>query len=428
MWFSRHFPGWMVVGLALLFTSAAWAQSSYKILYSFPGGLDGGGPEGALTFDAQGNLYGTAVVGGDADCGVNGGCGVVFELMPQQNGSWSESVLYSFQGKQTHPTDGWNANTGAIFDTTGNLYGATYDGGPNGGGTIFELTPGSTGWTEKVLYGFGAHANGGFNPWARPIIDAAGNLYGTTYEGGDYDGGVVYKFVPGSSKNVIIHQFCPTNCADGRTPTTPVTMDAAGNLYGTTGAGGLYPPTGVVFEFTPSADGGWKKKVLHTFGKYADDGVNPSSGVLFDPAGNIYVVTSGGGTNRCGPLNGTCGAVVQMTPTAEGRWKERVIHNFASGSGGYFPHGDLVMDKAGNLYGETSLGGDSSTCPYGCGTLYELSPSVTGEWKYTLLHTFETQTGDGSSGGMIMDAAGNLYGTASLDGPGKEGVVFELTP
>jgi uncharacterized repeat protein (TIGR03803 family) len=211
-----------------------------------------------------------------------------------------------------------------------------------------------------------------------------------------------------------------------------VVLDASGNIYGTTtGGGGLYPPDGVVFELTPGSRGSWKERVLHTFGKYFGDGQVPSGPVVFDGASTLYTTTTGGGKNLCGPQREqtTCGTVVQLRRRTDGRWGEHVIHNFASGLGGYYPNGGVILDTVGNLYGTTLLGGiESRYCQFGCGTVYELSPQKNGTWKYRILHIFEGQAGDTSVGGLLLGADGNLYGTAEADGAFGNGVVFEITP
>ena len=282
------------------------------MLHSFGNGTDGRGPVGGLIFDAAGNLYGMTIQGGTY-CSGSGGCGTVFELTPAAGGSWTEQVLYSFcpQGLPC-TTDGYYPRAGLIFDGAGNLYGTTDNGGTYHDGTVFELTPAAGGtWTEKVLHNF--------------------NLNGT----------------------------------DGALPLGSLILDAAGNLYGTTSNGGTYTSRGTVFELTPTAGGGWTETVLHSFGN-GTDGVTPEAGLIFDAAGNLYGTTTGGGTYYGG-------TVFELTPAAGGGWTEQVLHSFGSGTDGAYADTGLIFDAAGNLYGTTDDGGTYTSCPGGCGTVFEIT-------------------------------------------------------
>lgn len=408
----------------MLLSLLAQAKDKYRVLYTFTGKADGGAPIGRLAFDKAGNLYGTAVGGGT---GCSFGCGVVFQLTPRQN-EWKESVLYNFQNAGS---DGWAPYSGITMDSSGHLYGTTRSGGTHRLGTIFELSLSSHGWEAQQLYSFGTNPNDGAQPTTLLTMDSSRNLYGTTWVGGKYDGGTVFKMTPGTHKDDVLEQFCPNDCAGGRTPLASVILDASGNIYGTTaGAGGLYPPDGVVFELTHAPNGPWTEHVLHTFGKYSGDGQVPSGPVVFDGPDTLYTTTAGGGENKCGPTgNAGCGTVVQMTRRSDGHWDERVIHRFAPGQGGFYPNSSVVLDRNGNLYGTTLLGGiKSGYCEFGCGTIYRLSPQKGGTWKYQLLHIFMGQSADGSIGGLLIDAKGNLYGTAESDGFFGNGAVFEVTP
>ncbi len=365
---------------------------------------------GALISDAAGNLYGTTEYGGTY------GCGVAFELTPESGGSWTEKVLHSFGDS----TDGISpSQAGLIFDAAGNLYGTT----SNKQGTVFELTPTKDGgWTEKILHSFNG-TDGGF-PFAGLTIDAAGNLYGTTYEGGTYNSGTVFELTPtkgGGWTEKVLHSF--GNGADGAVPYAGLTIDAAGNLYGTTLAGGIHH-VGTVFELTPTKGEGWTEKVLHSFGNGAD-GAFPRAGLIFDSAGNLYGTTSQGGAyNSCMPTIprnniSTCGTVFELTPKAGGRWTERVLYSFNhNGTDGYDPLAGLIFAAAGNLYGTTSMGGSENGrgCFLGCGTVFELTPTKGGGWTEKVVHNFDGTDGVSPSAGLIIDAAGNLYGTTNEHG------------
>jgi uncharacterized repeat protein (TIGR03803 family) len=232
---------------------------------------DGANPQGGVILDLGGNLYGTTESGGLNDCGSLGfplGCGVVFKLTPNPDGTWAESVLHEFTG-----ADGADPR-GLIFDPAGNLYGTAGGGGANNDGVVFKLTPGPDGTrTETTLHSFtGAD---GENPIAAPLFDAAGNLYGMTAQGGGSNWGVVFRLAPnadGSWTESVLHAF--TGGADGGNPDAGLIFDAAGNLYSTTNNGG---ESGVVFKLTPNPDGSWTESVIHNFNVYTE-GAFPKAG------------------------------------------------------------------------------------------------------------------------------------------------------
>jgi uncharacterized repeat protein (TIGR03803 family) len=338
----------------------------------------------------------------------------------------AEKKLHDFNG-----SDGANPLYGSLIrDAAGNFYGTTSTDGDSGGGTVFELTPnGSGGWTEKKLHNFdnGYRSTDGFYPRAGLIFDAAGNLYGTTYEGGDYGGGTVFELTPNGSGGWTekkLHNF--GNGTDGSGPQATLIWDAAGNLYGTTTYGGSAPcgpGCGTVFEMTPNGSGGWTEKKLHNFNPFnGSDGKFPTGGVIFDRAGNLYGTTTYGGTHQCN-LDG-CGMVFEVSPNGIGGWTERNLHNFGNGTDGTNPYAGLIFDSAGNLYGTTSSGGD-----YGYGTVFEMTPREGGGWTEKKLHNFGTGT-DGAipEASLIFDAAGNLYGVTDNGGDYTQGTVFEMTP
>jgi len=329
---------------------SVWAQSRFKTLHVFKGtGAGGSTPVASLIFGAAGNLYGTTQAGG-AD-----GYGTVFELTPNSDGSWKESVLYSFTGG----SDGANPVAGLIFDGVGNLYGTTEGGGNSvcestflGCGVVFKMTPNAGGtWTESVLHNF-QYPDGLF-PVAGLIFDTAGNLYGTDPFGGDGDAdlGLVFELTPNSDgtwTESVLHNFLPNwgKLRVGGEPAAGLIFDAAGNLYGTTtgyvvrGASG----SGVVFMLTPKPAGGWKYKVLWAF--QANSGTHPYADLVLDASGNLYGTTKGGGAYGYG-------VVFKLTPRSKGLWNYRVVHAFQDKSGAY-PNAGLVLDGAGNLYGMTS--------------------------------------------------------------------------
>jgi uncharacterized repeat protein (TIGR03803 family) len=340
---------------------------------SSSGGADGAYPGRSLIFDAVGNLYGTTYAGGTP---YQYGFGTVFELSPAVDGTWTETVLYSFGSTDA---DGLVPSSGVILDEAGNLYGTTTQGGAYGhieeypGGTAFELSPGAgASWTETILHSFGS-GNDGYFPQAGLTLDAAGNLYGATVSGGrgtecpNQGCGTVFELSlsGGAWTETVLHDFN----GSGASPFTPyagVILDSAGNLYGTTGSGGY--GSGTVFELSHAGGGSWKLTVLHGFG-HGTDGIMPEDNLVFDAAGNLY------GTTFCGGAYGGCesfsGTVFELSPGVGGAWSEKVLHSFGHGSDGSFPYADLIVDAAGNLYGTTSAGGAFGG--YG-GTVFEIRP------------------------------------------------------
>jgi uncharacterized repeat protein (TIGR03803 family) len=289
--------GWGIVYELTPGAKGMWTES---VLYTFAVGghnQKGAMPFAGLIFDAAGNLYGTTSEGGASGMGCGGnGCGTVFQLAP----GGTETVLHFFND---NGTDGYNPQVGLVFDTAGNLYGTTVYGGAHSNGMLFQLVPGRNGtWTEKVLCSFHYPQY----PEASLILDAAGNLYGTTAEGGAHGYGTVFQLAPGTNgkwTEKVLHSF-NANGKDGWYPTAGLIFDAAGNLYGTTTEGGAYG-RGTAFQLAPGTNGKWTEKVLHSFGK-GKDGVEPLAGLVFD-AGNLY------GTTYYGGAYGK-GTVFEITP------------------------------------------------------------------------------------------------------------------
>jgi len=458
-------------------------------------GKDGINPEAGLILDSAGNLYGTTQHGGGASCvdyGATVGCGTAFELSRQANGAWTERVLHRFRNDRT---DGQFPLASLVFDAAGNLYSTTFDGGAYAttsgiAGTVFELTPVAAGkWAETVIHNFGGSSDGAALS-SGLTLDSVGNLYGSTLYGDVYSG-TVFELSPstGGWKETVLHAF--DSSLDGY-PYGTLIFDPAGNIYGTTGAGVF----GTIFELSPQAGGNWTETSLYRFGQIAEDGTYPTGQLIFDSTGSLYGTTAGGGNPEClGYANGYgCGTFFSLTPSASGGWQESVLHQFGSpnsevpsgplaalvadasgdlfstttyvvypglgtafelvpdgkngytrktmhifgrGTDGKYPYSGLVADGAGNFYGTTWRGGNSS-CD--CGTVFELSPTATGGWAEKVLHTFRYNGKDGFEpfAGLVFDSAGNLYGTTSLGGSGSCdngfgyvvgcGTVFELSP
>jgi len=362
------------------------AKGNETVLYNFTGGADGGEPQVGVIRDAEGNLYGTTLVGGTGDCPF--GCGVVFKL----NASGQQSVLHTFTGG----ADGANgyADPGLIRDAEGNLYGATSNGGgPASAGVVFELDPAGQ---ESVLYTFPGGSDGA-NPHSGVTGDGKGNLFGTTYSGGPASAGVVYQ-VDAMGHETVLYRF--TGGADGKNPTAGVIPDSAGNLYGTTVYGGI--GYGVVYRVNAAGN----ETVLHAFTGGAD-GAYPYAGVIRDSEGNLYGTASAGG-------QANAGVVYKVDPAGD----ETVLYFFTGGPDGSGPQAGVIRDMAGNLYGTTVYGGAS-----GDGVVYELHANG----LETVLHSFISGP-DGANpyAGLTGDASGNLYGTTYFGGPSNAGVVYKV--
>jgi uncharacterized repeat protein (TIGR03803 family) len=390
----------VVVILALILVVRARAGTE-KVLYAFTGGTDGGRSQGGVIVDKEGNLYGTTNSGGVYNAGT------VFELSPS-NGSWNETVLYSFTGG----SDGAYPMAGLTF-CRGNLYGTTLEGG-GGWGVVFELAALTKGWKQSVIYSFSAQRDGE-KPHGGLTCDAAGALYGTTYTGGIYGGGTVFKLtrIAASSTNgrwseTTLHSF--GNANDGMNPQGTVVLDKQGNVYGTTTDGGY--GRGTVFELAHSKSG-WGETIIYNF-LGGNDGAFPYAGVMSDAAGNLYGTTYAGGTYGEG-------SVFRLT-LSNSQWTEAVLYAFdAPSSGGYPYRGSLTLDGSGNLHGTTSTGDYA-------GTVFDLSLS-SGTWTESVLYEFSNEEDGGTPyDGVILDAAGNSYGTTVGGGNCNEGVVFEVTP
>jgi len=401
------------------------SKASYKVLYSFQGQPDGAGSTGVIV-DASGTLYGTTTDGGTGTCtnDYNPGCGTVFAV----DSGGQETLLYSFTG---YKTDGDFPVASLVRDSSGNLYGTTSEGGAHNVGTVFKV---DTSGTETVLYsfcpgGFPCTADGMY-PHAGVILDAQGNLYGTTHQSGPADYGTVFK-VDSNGAETVLYAF--TGSTDGAHPQANLIFDAAGNLYGTTSGGGAGcngAGCGVVFKLDASG----KETVLHSF-KDVPDGASPLGGLIWDSQGNLYGTTLTGGHKYRYCQGSGCGTIFKLAPTG----KETVLYRFPRLSTGVWPEGALVRDSSGNLYGTTSWGGDTRYCAIGCGVVFKLSKTG----KETLLYKFTSLPthGGGSrypAATLVRDLSGNLYGTTELGGTGdcKDpggivvgcGVVFKLTP
>ena len=399
----RWCGGIFVLALVLAFATGMQAQT-YTVLHSFTNSTDGANPTAGVTMDRVGNLYGTSSHGGI-------GHGTVYKL---QRKGWTFNPIYSFAGG----ADGANPTARVIVGPDNLLYGTTAYGGSQNAGTVFRLAPSPKAcsraicpWTETLLYVFSGAADGASPGYGDLVFDQAGNLYGTTYSGGESDEGVVFELMPSNGKwtENPIYAFSGST---GSGPLDGVIFDSAGSLYGTTYQGGRYGE-GAIFQLSPSM--GWTESVLHSFG-YLNDGAYPHAGLIPDQSGNLY-----GATSDFAPGGG--GLVFELSPSGDS-WTYLNVYNLI---GTVFnrcgPWGDLAVDASGNLYGTTFCDG-----PNKLGSVFKLTFSG-GRWIYTSLHDF-TGGNDGANpiSNVVIDASGNLYGTASAGGAQGYGVVWEITP
>jgi uncharacterized repeat protein (TIGR03803 family) len=328
----------------------------------------------------------------------------------------TETVLYSFKGGVT---DGEYPHDRLFKDSCGNLYGTTYEGGAYIGGIVFELSPSGPTWTETVLYNLGGALNGKY-PWGGLVRDSSGNFYGTTWQGGTGNYGTFFEVTPGITwTETGLYSF--TGGVDGYYPydTSDLLLDSSGNFYGTTKEGGAAAgKDGTVFEFIPPVppSTAWTKKLLYSFAGGTSDGALPLAGLIMDSSGNLYGTTSEGGAN-----NG--GIVFELSPSAP-IWTETVLWNLGGIGDGRYPWSGLVQDSSGNLYGTTYAGGFHNE-----GTVFELSPprEEGGSWTESTIHCFGN-TGDGYEpyDALVMDSSSSLYGTTYGGGAHNKGTVFNF--
>jgi uncharacterized repeat protein (TIGR03803 family) len=354
-------------------SNGTWKKSN---LYSFTGGSDGGVPVGKMVIDTQGNLYGVAEQGGTGGCDtvLGGGCGVVFQLSPKPKGHWKYSVIHDFDSS-IFANDGAYSNAGVVFDGSGNLYGTTEFGGDFlcDCGIVYQLKPEQNGqWTENIHYTFIGISRGGTDvsfPTSGVFVDAGDRIFGTGSGGGD------------------------VNCNDG--------------------CGGVY-------ELIPKQDGSYREVVLHIF-TGNKDGIQPSGGVTVDAKGNVYGTTEFGGGAGCNNGGFGCGTVFQLTKLTKG-YREKIILRF-TGQNGYAPFADLYIDSRNNLYGTTDAGGNTNN-----GVVFRLTESSGKWQESVLHSFGQGKDGAIPEGGLISDGKSGYFGTTRSGGTAGRGVVFHLVP
>ena len=368
--------------LSALLTTAAFGATE-EVVYNFQGGADGGDPyQSGLVMDKSGNLYGITSKGGKgkvAQC-FGEGCGFVYQLTPTQGGGWTKTNLHSFSGG----TDGGDPVGNLAIDAKGDLYGVTEQGGTGfcnsilglGCGVVFRLSHNNKGqWSFSVIFDLGTGNFNGQTPNAGVVFDQAGNLYGTTEFGGDF--------------------FC--GC-------------------------------GVVYELTPVKNAHWTATTLYTFVGISQGGSDvsfPSSDVFIDANGNIFGTGSGGGDVNC---NDGCGGVYELVRQNDGSYQEQVLNIFHGGKDGFVPVGSVVVDPQGNVYGTTEFGGGRFGChdgAYGCGTVFELQKSGT-TYQEQIIFRFNGANGYAPVADLYLDSNNTLYSTTVSGGAFGNGTAFSL--
>ena len=324
----------------------------------------------------------------------------------------SFEVIYSLGGDE----DGEYTDTDLVIDPAGSLYGTSVQGGAFGGGTVFQLTPSGTGWTHTVLYSFTGGADGG-EPYKGVTLDAHGNLYGTAVTGGSgvCEGGcgVAFKLTKSGTTwtQSVIHAFAGGN--DGSGPGAGLAFDK-GNLYGMTATGGDFG-LGVIYKLHQDQSGNWTESVIHSFTGGTDGSSGSAGRLISDQAGNLYGVATTGGANGQG-------TAFELVRSQNGNWKFKTLYAFKGDPDAGFPYGALVFDASGNLYGTTYYDGANDL-----GAVYQLISTGTGKWKEKVLYSFQGGNDSNSSiGNLVIDGAGNLYGTTSEGGVGF-GTIFKVT-
>lgn len=431
----------MLSGLAALAPAGGASAYTYKVLYDFcskQSCVDGAKPQASVTVDPDGTLVGTTPNGGPSTS--NGGTAFRLSFV-QPKDKWRYQRLYGFCGKPGC-SDGLNPTAPLIVDIAGNLYGTTFEGG-DGCGVFFELSPATRGQKPlfRILYVFsaptGSSCAGGGRVQRRLtyagqssglLYNGVSPLFGTGTDGGAHNGGTVFMLTPGTFWTyATLHDFCAHGqCSDGDILLAGVTLDANGNLFGATVDGGKIHGSGVAFELqSPS----WTYKNLYDFcsRKRCVDGSQPRGEIAIDAAGNLFGTTIVGGT-----VHGSCcGTIYKLAPQGD-EWNQSVAYSFCSQRNcrdGNGPTGPLSLDASGGLIGTTTAGGGNSSDEYlgGGGTVYRFDGASL-QTLYSFCARPQCTDGAEPQGGVSADQAGDLFGTTMAGGKFDQGVVFELSP
>jgi uncharacterized repeat protein (TIGR03803 family) len=402
------------------FSARSASAQTETVIHTFQsnGGGDGSSPLGGLVADGSGALYGTATGGGKYRSGV------VYKLSPPsaQGGTWKQNILYSFMGEFSGSNDGATPSGSIVLNSkSGKIYGTTQGGGQYGWGTVYELSPptqhGSP-WTETILYNF----PGRVEPIFGLVADAGGRLYGTTYVGGRFGAGSVFRLLPpalpgGPWTEGTLYNFNGSGSSSQASP-LGVVVGASGELYGAAGSVGSVNG-GVVFQLSPPSGGKgpWIQTVMHTFTGENGDGFQPSGCLILDADGDVYGATAAGGQFGSGAI------YELITPPLQGgAWTENVLYSFTGVAGGYSPVSSPAFDRNGSIYGVTQYGGISTCGDFsgGCGTVYKLNPPSVegGAWTEQMLYAF-TGGSDGDLPQTGVTVVGlDIYGTTLWGGAG----------
>lgn len=411
----------LLAWVLLLFASTVCRAQTETVLYGFIGVPDGEASFNGLISDSSGNLFGTTDFGGldfssyGSSC--TDGCGTVFELEKLASG-YSEHVLYRFTGI----SDGNKPTSGLTMDADGNLYGVTQNGGTASGpyGTVYEMVKSSTGYSYRLLYSFGPTVSNGDQPGGNLVMDATGDLFGTTSVGGSNGGGTVFELFKSAAgyTETVLYNSPSLNVGMN----LGLAMDASGDLFGSTPYGGAVTSNcpngcGAVFELVNSS-GTYTYKLLYNFSGTGGDGAQPENNLVIDGSGNLYGCTSNGGPSNLGTL-------FELEKSSSG-YTEKVLYSFAAGDP--WPYNEdtgLTMDGTGDIFG-TSLVGST---PGSSGSAFELVKSSSG-YAEKVLWNFQGTPVDGgnSCSELMLDSLGHLFGTCSGGGVQSAGIVFEIDP
>ena len=394
--------------MSLMLGTAIFARAGApSVIHSFTGSPDGKIPSTAMISDSSGNFYGGTINGGTGLC--MAGCGTIFELSPVSGGGWTESIIYSFQGGAVG--DGQFPAGALTSDASGNIYGVTSQGGTTGNGTVFRLSPGTGGWTETVLYAFkGGNTDGGA-PAGKVIFDSAGNLFGVTGGNGAHSTGTVYMLTPTSSgmwTETLLYSFPASGSSLGTNP-SGIIFDSTGVLWGVTTFGGTsgVNGSGVVFQLIKNTSGVWTQRVIKKFSTAAADVQTPTGGLAFDASGDLFMTMSRGAQGGA--------SVFELTPTTGGNYQGHVLHAY-QGPQVVQPYEAITFDSTGALYSAGSVGGGSCDC----GLVYKLTPGTSGWSSTVLLTMNGTSGNQPIGGAVLDSSGNTLvvtqFGGSKKDG------------
>jgi len=398
--------------LVVLLSACALAQTVIT-LHDFGSGSDGGNPQSGIIFDRNGNIIGTAALGGSHSDGA------VYMLSPS-GGQWTETILHQFSGNP----DGDTPDSLLTMTSDGRLFGTTQLGGSKNLGSVFVLAPPAvTGdpSRERVLYSFGSVANDGTGP-NMGLVKVNSSLFGVTVDGGANRRGTIFQLTPPANASdqwieTILYSFAAP--PDGSFPSSDLVMDSKGNFYGSTLQGGANN-VGAIYRLSPPSTPGdpWVETVIHSFS--GTDGSSPFGHLVVDKTGALLGTTSGGGALQAG-------TVYKLTRQSGDVWTHDILYTFSGGSDGGSPEAGITISPGGSVFGTASTGGSGG--PDFGGVVFRLDPPTTqgNPWTETVLHSFGGPDGFRSLA-RLVPRNGKLYGTTSLGGRFGDGTVFELTP